>query len=71
MSRYFIWRFTKNEPWRVYGTKHHFMPRVGYGQPVAWEGEDYRDALNEDAENAREYHRHEKSLHEIYYGERV
>lgn len=50
IPKYFIWRLTEKEPWRVYGTKHHFPsypPDLDCGQLVAWEGDDYQVGLFE------------------------
>lgn len=46
--RYFIWRLTDCEPWRVRGTRNHiFPPKDGLQGFLAWHGDDYHDALAE------------------------
>lgn len=54
--RYFIWRPTDREPWRIYSTKRHyhptemerlFGPHGAKVEPPAWQGDDYQTAVRE------------------------
>lgn len=51
MPKYFIWRLHEEDPWRIYKSANHFRPSyppdLDSSQPIAWEGDDYHDALAE------------------------
>jgi len=44
MSRYFVWRYSDDVPYRVYGLRRYFEPEPGDPRCI-WRGESYREAL--------------------------
>lgn len=44
MNNYFVWRFSKEERYRVYGTKKYFEPTVSDIRCI-WRGGSYYEAL--------------------------
>lgn len=45
--RYFIWRLSDREPWRVYGTRKHMFPDERNTGMTAWAGDGYQKGLIE------------------------
>jgi len=45
MSKYFVWRYSDDYPYRVYGTRHHVEPKPDDVRCL-WRGESHRQALD-------------------------